>query len=431
MNTSHQEPASPSCTTPPTLGQSRRRTSSFNFFSNITNSLRSSSSNLATNSNSSSTSNLPGSLLALNNDSNNNLTSPARSRATSSSSRVPPVNISQRISNSNPSNTGLNEDLYSSTPIEDSTLQTRGITLQDSTQVNKTDSEGNYSIRLTPFIDHSSNIPALYFSPILRKVKPDTNLTIGRYTDKVKEAVNAPQNSILPLVFKSKVVSRTHAVFSVNRNGDWFIRDLKSSSGTFLNHIRLSPAGVESMDMQLTNGDVLQLGMDFRGGIEDIFRCVKMKVELNKSWQRKARRFNKEIHERLTKLALTEDQEQESECAICLSELKPCQAMFVSPCSHCWHYKCIRPILIKSYPQFLCPNCRETCDLEEDFDDEELSDDDEEEEVEEPERTDNEEDASPTSADTDDAAQASGDNIEIEESDAKIVETAKLKAESS
>lgn len=243
--------------------------------------------------------------------------------------------------------------------------------------MNKTDSDGNYSIRLTPFIDHSSNTPALYFSPILRKIKPDNKLVIGRYTDKVKEAVNAPPTSTLPLVFKSKVVSRTHAEFYVNENGDWFIKDLKSSSGTFLNHMRLAPAGTESMDMQLTNGDVLQLGMDFRGGIEDIFRCVKMKVELNRSWQRKAKKFNKEIHEKFSKLALTEDQES-SECAICLSDLKPCQAMFVSPCSHCWHYKCIRPILIKSYPQFLCPNCRETCDLEEDLDEEDLSSEDEE-----------------------------------------------------
>lgn len=45
--------------------------------------------------------------------------------------------------------------------------------------------------------------------------------------------------------------------------------------------------------------------------------------------------------------------------------------MFVAPCSHVWHYKCIRPILNdhKTWPQFLCPNCRAVADLEADVDD--------------------------------------------------------------
>ena len=76
-----------------------------------------------------------------------------------------------------------------------------------------------------------------------------------------------------------------------------------------------------------------------------------------------------------------------SECAICLmsiavsdlkiifkemlSFIKPCQSLFVAPCSHVWHYKCIRPILNdhKTWPQFLCPNCRAMADLEADVDD--------------------------------------------------------------
>ena len=50
---------------------------------------------------------------------------------------------------------------------------------------------------------------------------------------------------------------------------------------------------------------------------------------------------------------------------------KPCQSLFVAPCSHGWHYKCIRPILNdhKSWPQFLCPNCRAVTDLEADIED--------------------------------------------------------------
>lgn len=50
---------------------------------------------------------------------------------------------------------------------------------------------------------------------------------------------------------------------------------------------------------------------------------------------------------------------------------QPCQSLFVAPCSHVWHFKCIRPILNdhKTYPQFLCPNCRAVTDLEAEADD--------------------------------------------------------------
>ena len=43
----------------------------------------------------------------------------------------------------------------------------------------------------------------------------------------------------------------------------------------------------------------------------------------------------------------------------------------MAPCSHVWHYKCIRPILNdhKTWPHFLCPNCRAVTDLEADVDD--------------------------------------------------------------
>lgn len=50
--------------------------------------------------------------------------------------------------------------------------------------------------------------------------------------------------------------------------------------------------------------------------------------------------------------------------------MQPCQSLFVAPCSHVWHYKCIRPILNgPTWPNFLCPNCRAVTDLEADVDD--------------------------------------------------------------
>lgn len=44
---------------------------------------------------------------------------------------------------------------------------------------------------------------------------------------------------------------------------------------------------------------------------------------------------------------------------------QPCQSLFVAPCSHTWHYKCIRSLLNSlQYPIFVCPNCRAAADLE-------------------------------------------------------------------
>lgn len=241
------------------------------------------------------------------------------------------------------------------------------------------DKDGFFSIRLTPLIDHSSSISGLYFSPIIRKIKPNNNVSIGRYTEKNKAAAHAPQGSSAPIVFKSKVVSRTHALFQCNDIGQWFLKDCKSSSGTFLNHIRLSPASQESSLMPLIDGDIIQLGMDYRGGTEEVYRCVKMRCEFNKSWQRKVNQFNLEIHKKLKSLQISDNgivqnnsssfKDELSECVICLLKIDPCQALFMSPCSHAWHYKCIRPIIIKSYPQFYCPNCRTMCDLETDIED--------------------------------------------------------------
>ncbi|GMF08677.1 unnamed protein product [Ambrosiozyma monospora] len=129
---------------------------------------------------------------------------------------------------------------------------------------------------------------------------------------------------------------------------------------------------MESAKFGLVESDIIQLGMDYRGGSEEIYRCVKVKVELNSSWRRKGAKFSKETHEKLKQLTLTAKDEDIMSCVICLGAIKPCQAVFVSSCSHSWHYKCIRPLIVRSYPQFVCPNCKAVCDMEADLDDDEL-----------------------------------------------------------
>lgn len=51
------------------------------------------------------------------------------------------------------------------------------------------------------------------------------------------------------------------------------------------------------------------------------------------------------------------------ECCICLFAIAPFQALFVAPCSHTFHFKCLRPLLI-NYPGFSCPLCRSYADLD-------------------------------------------------------------------
>jgi pSer/pThr/pTyr-binding forkhead associated (FHA) protein len=93
------------------------------------------------------------------------------------------------------------------------------------------------------------------------------------------------------LAFKSKVVSRAHAEIWVEAGGKFFIKDTKSSSGTFLNHVRLSPANTESRPHQMKDGDILQLGVDYQGGTEDMYKSVKIRIEVGREWQAGANAF--------------------------------------------------------------------------------------------------------------------------------------------
>lgn len=93
------------------------------------------------------------------------------------------------------------------------------------------------------------------------------------------------------LAFKSKVVSRAHAEVWCEPGGKFFIKDTKSSSGTFLNHVRLSAANQDSRPFELKDGDTLQLGVDYQGGTEDIYKCVRIRVEIGREWQASANAF--------------------------------------------------------------------------------------------------------------------------------------------
>ena len=61
--------------------------------------------------------------------------------------------------------------------------------------------------------------------------------------------------------------------------------------------------------------------------------------------------------------AVPGDDQSGSDCCICLCAMGAFQALFVAPCSHAFHYKCVRPLLLQG-PYFLCPMCRTYADLD-------------------------------------------------------------------
>jgi len=228
------------------------------------------------------------------------------------------------------------------------------------------------TIRFIPHVERNSARPSLQFAAMSRTLTlPNSIVRVGRYSERDNSVSDA---NLLPVGFKSKVVSRRHCEFWCT-NGQWYIKDVKSSSGTFLNHVRLSPPGQESRPFPVNDGDVVQLGIDFKGGEELIFRCVKIRIECNRGWQKALNAYNTNAHRKLLKSAGIKSKNRDSdaasvnssECSICLNPVAPCQALFVAPCSHVWHYKCVKNLIHgPSYPNFLCPNCRFVADLEAD-----------------------------------------------------------------
>uniref|UniRef100_A0AC35U6V8 FHA domain-containing protein n=1 Tax=Rhabditophanes sp. KR3021 TaxID=114890 RepID=A0AC35U6V8_9BILA len=79
-------------------------------------------------------------------------------------------------------------------------------------------------------------------------------IKIGRSVGKLKPQ---PDNSI----FDCKVLSRNHAIIWYEDN-NFFIKDTKSSNGTYVNNERLSKTGEESPPRVIYPGDIIQFGVE-------------------------------------------------------------------------------------------------------------------------------------------------------------------------
>ncbi|KAF8170657.1 hypothetical protein K438DRAFT_206023 [Mycena galopus ATCC 62051] len=130
-----------------------------------------------------------------------------------------------------------------------------------------------------PFSSPQNNLafPALYLYPLndsfipkhISLNPPGQRVKIGRQTN----AKTSPgeRNGY----FDSKVLSRQHAEVW-EENGKIFIKDVKSSNGTFVNGKRLSLEGLESEPFELKSEDSVEFGIDIVG--EDNQTIIHHKV---------------------------------------------------------------------------------------------------------------------------------------------------------
>ncbi|KIK33313.1 hypothetical protein CY34DRAFT_18449 [Suillus luteus UH-Slu-Lm8-n1] len=118
--------------------------------------------------------------------------------------------------------------------------------------------------------------PSLYLYPLNDTFIPKhislhsgQRVKIGRQTN--TKTIPGERNGY----FDSKVLSRQHAEIWED-NGKIYIKDVKSSNGTFINGERLSPEGVESEPFELKNDDIVEFGIDIIG--EDNKTTIHHKV---------------------------------------------------------------------------------------------------------------------------------------------------------
>ncbi|KAJ3366383.1 hypothetical protein GGF32_005385 [Allomyces javanicus] len=205
------------------------------------------------------------------------------------------------------------------------------------------------TIRFIPYITDLHR--GLNFPIVERKVPNGKMLKVKRFVEKGNVDFSDS------IAFKSKVVSRQHGeIWTQGRK--FFFRDTKSSSGTFINNVRIAPANSESPPIELHDGDIIQLGVDYQGRTEDIFRCVRIRIEVNREPYRNTA-FRGQVVKALRAFAAATDT---GDCCICLGPIAPFQALFIAPCCHTFHYKCSRPLL-NTWPTFSCPLCRHYADL--------------------------------------------------------------------
>ncbi|KAG9885232.1 hypothetical protein KCV05_g19774, partial [Aureobasidium melanogenum] len=123
-----------------------------------------------------------------------------------------------------------------SAPATTSTTDTAESAATAPAQPTSTDKKEAPTVRFIPHHEPRASRPSLTFPIITRTIAAaGQRVKVGRYSER-DQAVDsqASAKTAAPVGFKSKVVSRRHCELWCD-NGQWFIKDVKSSSGTFLN----------------------------------------------------------------------------------------------------------------------------------------------------------------------------------------------------
>lgn len=243
--------------------------------------------------------------------------------------------------------------------------QTENGSIDEQQDVND-DETDIFNLQLLPYSDIPGRTPLGEL--IERKFKEGTSIRIGRQV--IRDGIPVGKAKDGDVWFSSKVVSRIHCEMWC-RDGTLYIKDIGSSSGTFLNKMRLSPSGKPSRPYPLREGDLLQFGIDYKGKSDDVYKSITVKVQYSNKTRNRFKpsnptRFRTALQSLLsaTNPWATNDTASEAmvDCCICIGSIGPYQALFVAPCSHCYHYKCVHTLLTQSL-MFQCPMCRQVANL--------------------------------------------------------------------
>ncbi|ODV88407.1 hypothetical protein CANCADRAFT_33013 [Tortispora caseinolytica NRRL Y-17796] len=259
-------------------------------------------------------------------------------------------------------------------------------TVKESSSAVRNDGSTPVSVRMTFLYGRTGGFNASLMDPIERRGAGVVQ--VGRYLDRNIDSTKPGVSYLKPIVFRNQVVSRMHAEIWYE-DGSWYIRDVGSSSGTFVNGRRLCGSQLTSTPLALKDYDVVQFGQDFRNSTEEIYQSVRLRVEFNDIWKKK-NAYTQSEHNRLRAImaagvGVDADADTDAngsgkhskmpDCTVCLMPMKPGHPLFFAPCAHSWHYRCARPLIVQHYPAFVCPICRSSYDLEavdDDVDDDEL-----------------------------------------------------------